>query len=194
MSGPNNSINRLVRSFYDYEHLNRSMQAEELVRVDVGCGGGSYGGDVGRTVPVSGKFTKEQSEIWDLFVAGYHAGLQAIKPGVTTSAVFAAGRMGITQGSKQLQTAAGRKAAVQMLNKESGIDWHLHGVGIESGEAALDTLKEGSVFAFEPMFAFGPDAYYLEDMIVVTADGHEVLSAGLPYTSKEIVKAMTDTR
>ena len=75
MSGPNAQIDRLVRSFYDYGHLNRRMQAGELVRVDIGCGGGSYGGDVGRTVPVSGKFTKEQSEIWDLLVAGYRAGL-----------------------------------------------------------------------------------------------------------------------
>ena len=190
MSGPNTEIGRLVRSFYDYEHLNRRMQAGELVRVDIGCGGGSYGGDVGRTVPVSGKFTKEQSEIWDLFVAGYRAGLQAIKPGVATAEVFAAGRRGIAQSSKDLQTAAGKKAAAQMLNKDTGINWHLHGVGIESGEAALDTLKEGSVFAFEPMFSFGPDAYYLEDMIVVAANGHEVLSTGLPYTAKEIAAAM----
>lgn len=190
MSGPNTHIDRLGRSFYDYEHLNRSMQAGELVRVDVGCGGGSYGGDVGRTVPVSGKFTKEQGEIWDLFVAGYRAGLQAIKPGATRSELFAAGRSEIAQSSDHMQTVAGKKAAAQMLNKETGINWHLHGVGIKSGEAALDTLKEGSVLAFEPMFSFGPDAFYLEDMIVVTTGGHEVLSAGLPYTAKEIEAAM----
>ncbi len=46
------------------------------------------------------------------------------------------------------------------------------------------------VLAFEPMFSFGPDAFYLEDMIVVTAGGHEVLGAGLPYTAKEITGAM----
>ncbi|MCH7677359.1 hypothetical protein IH879_20750, partial [candidate division KSB1 bacterium] len=102
----------------------------------------------------------------------------------------AAGRSKLAQSRKDLQTAAGKKAAAQMLNKETGINWHLHGVGIESGEAALDTLKEGSVLAFEPMFSFGPDAFYLEDMIVVTAGGHEVLSAGLPYTAKEIAAAM----
>ncbi len=190
MSGPNTRVDRLVRSFYDYEHLNRSMQAGELVRVDIGCGGDSYGGDVGRTVPVSGKFTSEQAEIWNLLVAGYRAGLQAIKPGATTSELFATSRSEIAQSSNHMQTAAGKKAAAQMLNKETGINWHLHGVGIESGEAALDTLREGSVLAFEPMFSFGPDAFYLEDMIVVTAAGHEVLSTGLPYTAKEIEAAM----
>ncbi|MFB3041474.1 MAG: M24 family metallopeptidase, partial [Candidatus Poribacteria bacterium] len=120
----------------------------------------------------------------------YRAGLRAIKPGATTSELFAAGRREIAQGGKDLQTAAGTKAAAQMLNNETGINWHLHGVGIESGEAALDTLREGSVLAFEPMFSFGPDAFYLEDMITVTAAGHEVLSTGLPYTAKEIEAAM----
>lgn len=46
------------------------------------------------------------------------------------------------------------------------------------------------MFAFEPMFSFGKDAYYLEDMIVVTTEGYEILSAGLPYSAGEIEEAM----
>ena len=68
--------------------------------------------------------------------------------------------------------------------------WSIHGVGIESGETALEVLEVGSVIAFEPMFSRGPDAFYLEDMIVITEMGHEVLSGGLPYTAEEIEAVM----
>jgi len=46
------------------------------------------------------------------------------------------------------------------------------------------------VIAFEPIFSVGADAYYLEDMIYITAAGAEILSAGLPYTAQEIEAAM----
>ena len=77
-----------------------------------------------------------------------------------------------------------------MLDATSGVHWHLHGVGIESGEEALDTLAVGTVLAYEPMFSYGADAYYLEDMIVVTEGGYEVMSTGLPYTAEEIEALM----
>ena len=47
-------------------------------------------------------------------------------------------------------------------------------------------LRAGTVLAYEPMVTVGPDAFYLEDMIVVTQDGHEVLSSGLPYRAAEV--------
>jgi Xaa-Pro aminopeptidase len=40
------------------------------------------------------------------------------------------------------------------------------------------------------MFSVGADAYYMEDMILVTASGHEVLTRGLPYTADEIEAVM----
>jgi Xaa-Pro aminopeptidase len=89
-----------------------------------------------------------------------------------------------------LETAAGREAAAFLLSEGGSGIWGIHGVGVESGEEALDPLEAGSVLAFEPMLQIGAHAYYLEDMILVTADGHEVLSAGLPYTATEIEDAM----
>jgi len=68
--------------------------------------------------------------------------------------------------------------------------WSIHGVGIDSGETPLDVLQAGSVIAFEPMFSAGADAFYLEDMILVTPTGREVLSSGLPYTAEEIERVM----
>ena len=83
----------------------------------------------------------------------------------------------------------GRHAAEAILSGGDGV-WHIHGVGIESGEDALPVLEVGAVVAYEPGFAVGPDAYYLEDMIVVTPEGAEVLSDGLPYTAEEVEAAM----
>lgn len=51
-------------------------------------------------------------------------------------------------------------------------------------------MEVGAVIAFEPMFSVGADAFYLEDMILVTQNGYEVLSAGLPYSAVEIEALM----
>ena len=70
----------------------------------------------------------------------------------------------------------------------------IHGVGIDSGETPLDVLQAGSVIAFEPMFSADADAFSLEDLILVTESGHEVLSAGLPYAAEEIEAVMAQGR
>ncbi|MFQ5744510.1 MAG: hypothetical protein ACE5HV_13110 [Acidobacteriota bacterium] len=57
-------------------------------------------------------------------------------------------------------------------------------------ESALKVLRAGTVVAYEPMVAVGPDAFYLEDRILVTEAGHEALSSGLPYSADEISDLM----
>ena len=83
----------------------------------------------------------------------------------------------------------GRRAAVALVEGGDGV-WHVHGVGLDAGEERLERLEAGSVIAFEPMFSVDEDAYYLEDMILVTEQGHEILTPGLPYTAVEIAKEM----
>jgi Xaa-Pro aminopeptidase len=187
MSGPNAHIGGLVRAFYEYEHLDRVMRAGEVVRVDIGCHGGNYGADVGRTLPVGGKFTAAQAELWDLLVGGYLAGLAAMADGVTVAQVRAASRARVRELGAALSSSAAREAVAQ-LDTDSA--WHLHGVGIDSGEEALPVLRAGAVIAYEPGLHIGVDAFYLEDMILITEDGHEVLSSGLPYSSEEIAQWM----
>ncbi|MFL5382008.1 MAG: hypothetical protein ACJ8GN_05800 [Longimicrobiaceae bacterium] len=53
-----------------------------------------------------------------------------------------------------------------------------------------DTLRAGMVLDYEPMFAVGGQGFYMEDMILVTAGGYEILTTGLPYTAAEIESAM----
>jgi len=185
MSGPNTQLSGLVRAFYSYEHLDREMNEGELVRVDIGCHGANYGADVGRTMPVSGRFSPSQAELWDLLTAGYLAGLEAMADGVTVSEVRAASRARVRELEASMATDAGREAVAQL---DDDAAWHLHGVGIDSGEDALPLLTTGAVLAYEPMLAIGSDVFYLEDMILITASGHEVLSAGLPYQASAIAE------
>ncbi|GMR11990.1 MAG: hypothetical protein BMS9Abin29_0176 [Gemmatimonadota bacterium] len=193
MSGPNAHTGQLVRAFFQYGHLNRTMRATELVRVDIGCAGGWYGADVGRTLPVDGRFGPGQREAWNLLIAGYRAGLQAIKADVTLEQVRQASVDEITRLQPGLLTDQGQKAARVLLSRGTGA-WHIHGVGIESGEEAVDPLADGAVIAYEPTIEVGPDAFYLEDMILVTETGHRVLSAGLPYTAEDIERMIASGR
>lgn len=193
MSGPNAHTGQLVRAFFQYGHLNRTMRATELVRVDIGCAGGWYGADVGRTLPVDGSFGPGQREAWNLLIAGYRAGLQAIKATVTLDEVRQASVDEITRLQPGLLTDQGQEAARILLARGTSV-WHIHGVGIESGEEAVDPLADGAVIAYEPTIEVGADAFYLEDMILVTETGHRILSAGLPYTAEEIEGMMASER
>ncbi|MFQ5689948.1 MAG: aminopeptidase P N-terminal domain-containing protein [Gemmatimonadota bacterium] len=189
MTGPNAHVRGLVQAFFRYDQLNRVMRSGELARVDIGCAGGLYGADVGRTLPVSGRFSPGQREAWNLLIRGYRAGMEAMSAGVALEAVGAASAAAVLEARSDLDTSTGREAADALLSGGEGV-WHIHGVGIESGEDAGPVLEAGSVIAFEPMIEVGPDAFYLEDMILITPEGYEVLSAGLPYTAREIEAAM----
>jgi Xaa-Pro aminopeptidase len=189
MSGPNAHVEQLIESDFHYDQFDRIAQPGELVRVDLGCAGGGYGADVGRTLPASGRFSTGQAEAWNLLIAGYEAGLAAMRDGIPIDAVRAASVEAVRVRQDSMVTTDGRAAADTILSGGDEV-WHIHGVGIESGEDIPPVLRAGMVLAYEPGFSMGPDAYYLEDMILVTADGHHVLSDGLPYTADEIASTM----
>ena len=190
MAGPNSTILQAIQSLADARFLDREMRAGELARVDVGCARESYEGDVGRTAPVSGRFDAGQREAWDLLVAAYRAGLAAIRPGRTTREVLAVFRGEIERRRPSLRTAFGKRTASVAL-EPGGLQWtQLHGVGIEAAEALGDTLRAGNVLAFEPILTVDGVGLYLEDMILVTATGAEVLTKGLPYSASAIERAV----
>ena len=191
MTGPNAHIRTVVRSFFDPTHLNRPFQSGELVRVDIGCAAGGYGGDVGRTVPVSGTFSASQALIWDALISGYLAGIEAMKDGISLQEVEVASQNGLLAWS---QEDPSRRELARQMTGESGVSWHLHGVGIESGETPQPILRTGSVIAFEPMFSNGADAYYLEDMILIGPQGAEVLTPWLPYWASEMAQFLAKAR
>ena len=190
MTGNNSDLTVAVQSWADRRFLDREMRAGELARVDVGCAQDNYEGDVGRTAPVSGRFDAGQREAWDLFIAAYRAGLDSIKPGKTSKDVFAAWQREFQQRRSQLRTTFAKRTAEVALSKEGEKFWQMHGVGLESAEGFIDNVTVGQVLAFEPILVVDGVGLYLEDMLLVTPAGAEVLTTGLPYTSSEIESAM----
>src|SRR5262245_4671015 len=194
MSGPNADYTTLWNSFLAYDHVDRQMKAGEVVRVDVGCQVDHYMGDVGRTAPVSGTFTPGQRESWDLFIAGYRAGLARLRDGVRARAIYDEALAEIRRRSSSLTTPQGRHAAEILLGPKGTEAWQLHGVGLDDAEGLPETLHAGMTVAYELMFTVDGDGFYLEDMIAIKNDGYEVLTPGLPYTAREIETSMTNRR
>ena len=194
MTGPNSSIVQALQSLADVRFLDRTMGAGELARVDVGCAREGYEGDVGRTAPVSGRFDVGQREGWELLVAAYRAGLAAMRPGRSARDVLDAFRAAVEKQRPSLRTAFGKRTAEVALAR-GGLDGvELHGVGIESAEFLIDTLRAGNVLAFEPILTVDGVGLYLEDMILITNTGAEVLTKGLPYSAAEIERAVQGRR
>jgi len=169
-SGPNTCI-------MHYERNNRQMQAGELVLMDFGGDLNYLTMDITRTWPVSGKFTAEQKKIYRTVLEVQKACIEAFKPGVT---------------SKDVNDYVARRL------KEKGIDpmglrgglGHLVGMcvhDVQTGPGPF-VLKEGMVMAIEPALYF-PDkniGIRIEDTVLITKDGCEVLTAGVPKEIEEI--------
>jgi TonB family protein len=110
MPGENAVFPRPFVSETRYDHLNSIMRAEDLVRLDVGCEWDHYQGDLGRTIPVSGRFTQDQRETWSIFVAAYHAGSTALREGVTVDQVFDAWRTDLMSHKSAAKTPLAQHA------------------------------------------------------------------------------------
>jgi Xaa-Pro aminopeptidase len=70
----------------------------------------------------------------------------------------------------------------------------MHGIGVAVVEGDIDTIQVDQVLALEPMLTVDGVGLYLEDMILVTLEGADVLTKGLPYTATEIETAMRARR
>jgi Xaa-Pro aminopeptidase len=194
MTGVNSSLEGAVQSLADDRFLDRIMRTGELARVDVGCAQEHYEGDVGRTAPVAGRFDPGQREAWDLFVAAYRTALDIVKPGRTARDVFAVWQGEFERRQPHLQTSFGKRTAEVALSSEAAKFWQMHGVGLANAEGLIDALSVGQVLAFEPTLTVDGIGLYLEDMILITPAGAEVLTKGLPYTAVEIENVMRSAR
>jgi Xaa-Pro aminopeptidase len=194
MSGPNSDLTKAFQSLADGKFLDRVMERGELVRVDVGCAIDEYEGDVGRSAPVAGRFSDGQREAWDLFVAAYRGGLREMRAGRSSKDVLAAWRLIFERNAASLKTDFARRTASIALSTEGTPLWQIHGVGLDNAEGLITTFRAGQVFAYEPILTVDGIGLYLEDMVLMTERGPEVLTTGLPYTASEIEREMAARR
>ena len=186
----------------------------ELVLLDMGVEGRNlYTADVTRTLPVDGRFTPVQRDLYDLVHAAQQAGIDAVRPGVPFLAAHNAAMEILAHGLADLGLLP--VSAQEALDPESKVyaRWTLHGtshmLGMDvhdCGRSSVDIypkgdLAEGMVLTVEPGLYFQEDdllvpeelrgiGIRIEDDILVTADGSRNLSAALPRTSAEVEEWM----
>jgi len=169
-SGPNTCI-------MHYDRNDRRMQAGELVLMDFGGDLNYLTMDITRTWPVSGKFTAEQKKIYRTVLEVEKACIEAFKPGVTSRDVedYVARRM--------------KEKGIDAMGLRGGLG-HLVGMSVHDVQTSPGplVLKEGMVMAIEPALYF-PDknlGIRIEDTVLITKDGCEVLTADVPKEIEEI--------
>jgi Xaa-Pro aminopeptidase len=188
-SGPYAFNPKLFEAFLDYHDLNREMKAGELVRLNIGFESDIYKGDFGRTLPVSGHFDDGQRETLDLFTGAYLAGVRTIRPGAKRVEIIQAEITYVHEHQQNLQTNLAKDAAKVMATPESW-SMYTHGIDIVDGYPIPEVLDAGNVICDAPEFSVDGQGFYVEDMLLVTADGYEQINPPLPYFAKEIEQAM----
>lgn len=189
MAGANAVYPRPWASLGRYDHLNRTVRAGDLMRLDVGCEWNHYGGDLGRTVPVSGRFSDDQREIWNIFVAAYQAGAAVLRSGVTADQVFDAWRAVLVQHRTSAKTLLAKRAIDSWSDRKNVPYWQVHTTTLSAG-FLVGPLREGTTINFEPMASIDGQAFFLEDMYLVTKTGAVILTPGVPYSADDIEAAM----
>ena len=169
-SGPNSLWPWRILATH-YNRRNRSMQSGELVIFDVGCEYQHYVSDVGRTFPVSGKFSERQKEILITETSIADQIIEYIRPGITFHDI------------KELTDSIIPDDFKEYMQVGLFFGHHL---GLSTGDPNLSnaTLQPGMIFTVEPWYYNHHEqiAVFTEDVILVTVDGCEVLSEKLPRT------------
>lgn len=181
----------------------------DLVLIDAGVELPSlYTADITRTLPVSGTFTPVQRQIYEAVLEAADAAFAIVRPGIRFRDIHAAamdviarkvGEWGLPMlGAEELQGVerADRRYMVHGTSHHLGLD--VHDCAEARRELYMDgVLEEGMVFTIEPGLYFQPDdltvpeafrgiGVRIEDDVVVTADGVENLSAGIPRTPDDV--------
>ena len=151
-----------------YLASDRVLRPNEMLLVDYACERDHYTCDITRSWPTSGEFTPRMLELYDAVLAAQLAGIAAAKPGVSlaeVSRVFRAGRRGRGFDRLVLQGAC-----------------HFVGMEVHDPGNFREPLRPGACFTIEPGL-YDPEAAIgirIEDVICITEDGCEVLTAGSP--------------
>lgn len=163
----------------------RRMDSGELVLMDVGPECSMYATDLTRTVPVDGKFTKRQRELYEIVLGAQKAALSALKPGV----MF---------GSRTNKTGL-QKLIIDYFDKHGGLGkYFTHGLGHHVGLDVHDAhdpampLEAGMVITLEPGLYIPEEGIgiRIEDMVLVTENGAKLLSEKLPRDPVAIERVM----
>ncbi len=196
-----------------YTENESELRDGDLVLIDAGCEYQGYAGDITRTFPVSGKFSKAQREIYDIVLASEYKALEILGPGSSMQAategavrVMIAGlvKLGILSGDVEtlFSEQAHRPFFMHGLSHWLGMD--VHDVGHYGSVDRSRTLEPGMVITVEPGLYIAPDAdvpeayrgigIRIEDDILITADGIEIFTGDVVKEADDIEALMAAAR
>lgn len=192
-----------------YENNSDKLQDGDLVLIDAGCEYQYYAGDITRTFPVNGRFNLAQREIYDIVLNAQYTAIKLLKPGTSISSVnqeiirmMVEGlvKLGIMQGDVEILIANKAYLAFYMhgLGHWLGID--VHDVGSDRDRL----LEPGMVLTVEPGLYINKDAdvperykgigIRIEDNILITDAGNQVLTATVPKDPQQIELIMQNNQ
>ncbi len=169
-----------------YELGVRKIEAGDMVVVDIGCEYNHYCADITRTIPASGQFTPQQKEIYNIVLEANQAVIAMLRPGVTMAQMDSLVRAIFARYGYEKYWRHG-------CTHHLGLDVH------DVGDTRLP-LAPGCVVTVEPGLYIPPNSdlpkeYWnigvrIEDDVLITEDGHRVLTAACPKTVAEIEALM----
>jgi Xaa-Pro aminopeptidase len=182
----------------------------DLLLVDAGCEYRYYASDVTRTYPVNGRFTPEQRAVYEVVLEAQEAAFAVVRPGNHWNEPHDAAVRAITQGLVRIGLLQGRVPT--LVKEEAYKKFYMHRTGHWLGMDVHDVgdykvgsewrvLEPGMVLTVEPGIYIPagtrgvPKRWWnigvrIEDDVAVTANGWEILTAGLPRTPSEIERLM----
>ncbi len=186
-----------------YNAGKRKMVDGDFLLMDDAPDVGYYMSDVTRMWPVNGTFSSWQRELYGFYLACYEAILKAIRPGIDAATVMkdAAREMdralAAAKFSKDIYRNAAEKFVKDYLDSANGSEASLgHWVGMATHDVGPHSgpLKPGMVFTIEPALRVPEEKVYvrLEDLIVITEKGRDVLSDFVPRDIASIEKIMKE--
>ncbi len=169
-----------------------NAQKDDLVLFDISAEVGFYAADISRTVPVSGRFTDRQRAIYAVVLAAQDEGLKMTKPGQSVLSIDRRMQEVLLDGLASLGvlTAAqvkGKDKIQHLRDYYAHISHHL-GLDVHDTGGPHVLLEPGMVITCEPGLYLKEEGVgvRIEDDLLITADGYELLSGGLPRDPDKI--------
>lgn len=181
-----------------YVSNNEECKDGELILMDFGARYGNYSADLTRTVPVNGKFTKRQKEIYNACLHLHNYAKSILKPGI--SIVDFTEKVGDEANELFIKLGLLTQADVKNEDKENrayrkylyhGISHHL-GIDVHDLGTRVEPIEPGMVFTVEPGIYIEEEqmGIRIENNFWITADGNIDLMKDIPITVEEIEELM----
>jgi Xaa-Pro aminopeptidase len=193
-----------------YRDNDKALASGDLLLIDAGCEFGCYASDITRTLPVNGRFSREQRAVYEVVLEANRAAIACVRPGNHWNEPHEAAVRVITQGLVRLGLLKGRPASLVRSGAYRRFFMHrtghwlgldVHDVGDYKIGDAWRVLEPGMVMTIEPGIYLPASArgvprrfrnigIRIEDDVLVTKRGAEVLTARAPKDPDQIEAVM----